>query len=403
MTTKRQSNRLFDQAHEGAAEAARGPLVTPGLPTLEERVGLFLRAVHGERNFTRKERADARERILDVMAADILTKSEAEFSKDARVDRPLIGAKPLRIEGIFPASLPHQHRSGGDDGTPLVGIALDELAALDLEPLAAAHHSNKLESMTTKVEFALPSAHIPAAREGALAAPRLLNLGQNWQLVHRGLFIGVAAIAAVMVVFICGALRGSWLSENLNLTTASSPRAGSHVAEGAPPIEFKAQSGSQALVQSEGPTAGGSFAAAQIGLDAPVEELVKRGRELVVAGNIPAARLMLRQAAEAGSASAALELGATYDPIYLARPSVTTAGGGGVPRESRTIRAVSNELSSADIAKAQAWYQKAKELGATEAQERLERLGLVEARGWDGSRVGNLFQREGRRWRAQRR
>ncbi len=374
MTRKQQFNRMFVQGADGGAiGVVRGSLGTLGLPTLEERVGLFLRAVHGERHFTNEERADTRERILAAMAAGILTKSEAEFPKNARVYRPVIGANPPETEGI-PAALTSssQHRSSDNLDRPSVGIILDRLADLKLEQSAAAHRYNKACSMLPTVDFAFLPAQVRAARERALATSQPSDLRQNRRLVHRGHFIGVAAIA--VVIFICGALRGSWLGQNPNSIVASSP----------PPAEPK----------------GTSLAAVQ---PRPVEEPVKRGRELVAAGNISAARLVLRQAAEAGNASAALELGATYDPIYLPRPSVSTAVGSDVPRDSEAVGAVSSELSSAYIATARAWYEKAKELGATEAQERLERLGVVEARGWEGSHVSILFQRAGRRWRAQRR
>ena len=358
MATKQQFNRVFVQEADGAPKGVvRGSLARLGFPTLEERVGLFLKAVHGERNFTNEERADTRERILAAMAASILAKSEAEFPKNARVRRPLIGAKPLETGAIRAAlASSSQRRSSDNADTPSVRIILDELA--DLEQLTAAHRSNEAGSMPAQV------------REGALATSQLSDRRQNWRF-HRGTFIGVGAIAAVIFIYV--ALGGSWFGENLNSTITSSPQAESR---------------------------GTSLAAGQ---PRPAEELVKRGRELVVAGNMLAARLVLRQAAEAGNASAALELGATYDPIYLARPSVTIAGGGGVPRESQTVGVVSSELSSAYIATARASYEKAKELGATEAQERLERLDVVEAKGWEGGRFSVLFQRAGRRWRAQRR
>src|SRR5262249_14998943 len=51
--------------------------------------------------------------------------------------------------------------------------------------------------------------------------------------------------------------------------------------------------------------------------DEEIVALVAGGRQLIVAGDIPNARWVLQQAAEAGNATAALELGATYDPIEL--------------------------------------------------------------------------------------
>jgi TPR repeat protein len=82
--------------------------------------------------------------------------------------------------------------------------------------------------------------------------------------------------------------------------------------------------------------------------------LLKRGRELVAAGDIPAARSVLKLAAEAGVASAALELGATYDPTVLEEHAGTTI--------------------TPEVAMARAWYLTASELGSVEASKRLERL-----------------------------
>jgi TPR repeat protein len=82
--------------------------------------------------------------------------------------------------------------------------------------------------------------------------------------------------------------------------------------------------------------------------------LLKRGQELMRNGDIAAARLVLRRAAEAKSAEAALTLGATYDPVIL--------------RELRVYG------FSADIGMARTWYEKAKELGSPEAARRLDIL-----------------------------
>jgi hypothetical protein len=85
-----------------------------------------------------------------------------------------------------------------------------------------------------------------------------------------------------------------------------------------------------------------------------VAALVKRGQELAAAGDVAAARLTLRRAAEAHNAHAALALGATYDPMVL-----QTLGIFGV---------------SPDVEMARAWYEKAKEYGSPEAPRRLELL-----------------------------
>jgi hypothetical protein len=85
--------------------------------------------------------------------------------------------------------------------------------------------------------------------------------------------------------------------------------------------------------------------------------LIKRGQDFLATGDLAAARLLLRRAAEAGSAEAALALGTTFDPVALQRLGA--------------IGAV------ADLAKARQWYQRAVELGSSAASQQLAGLGDV--------------------------
>src|SRR3984893_11188642 len=81
---------------------------------------------------------------------------------------------------------------------------------------------------------------------------------------------------------------------------------------------------------------------------------LKRADALIASGDLAAARLVLRRAADAGDARAAMTLAETYDPAFLEKLGVH----GVVP----------------DPAMAQGWYEKAKQFGATEATQRLELL-----------------------------
>ena len=85
-----------------------------------------------------------------------------------------------------------------------------------------------------------------------------------------------------------------------------------------------------------------------------IANLLKRGQELFETGDLAGARLLLKRAADAGNARAAYALGASYDPLVL--------------QELRVYGVV------ADVAKARAWYEKAKAFGSTEAPRRLELL-----------------------------
>jgi hypothetical protein len=82
--------------------------------------------------------------------------------------------------------------------------------------------------------------------------------------------------------------------------------------------------------------------------------LMKRGQDALKTGDIAAARLAFGRVADAGNADAALALAVTYDPGYLARQNVVGVVG--------------------DEAKARAWYQRATELGSTEAKNILARM-----------------------------
>jgi TPR repeat protein len=75
-------------------------------------------------------------------------------------------------------------------------------------------------------------------------------------------------------------------------------------------------------------------------------------------GDIMSARILLKRAAGNGNAQAALELGMTFDPIFLAE-----RGARGFPP---------------DVAEARAWYERAMALGSSEASRNIERLTLME-------------------------
>jgi hypothetical protein len=82
--------------------------------------------------------------------------------------------------------------------------------------------------------------------------------------------------------------------------------------------------------------------------------LMRRGEQSLILGDIAAARLLFQRAADAGNARAALALGKTYDPDYLA--------------------ANPGQAERPDPARAAAWYRKAGGLGDPQAADLLKRL-----------------------------
>jgi hypothetical protein len=82
--------------------------------------------------------------------------------------------------------------------------------------------------------------------------------------------------------------------------------------------------------------------------------LLAKGQEQLGRGSVYSARMFFQRAADAGLAEGALAAGGTFDPVELGKLKVI----GLTP----------------DVAAARKWYEKARELGAAEAAERLRRL-----------------------------
>jgi hypothetical protein len=85
-----------------------------------------------------------------------------------------------------------------------------------------------------------------------------------------------------------------------------------------------------------------------------VARMVKLGRDLLKHGDVESARFLLKRAAIAGNAEAALELGLSFDGTVLAQSGVLGSG--------------------SDVGQAREWYERAIKLGSAEASRHLERL-----------------------------
>jgi len=85
-----------------------------------------------------------------------------------------------------------------------------------------------------------------------------------------------------------------------------------------------------------------------------ITSLIERGTAFLKKGDLASARLLLRRAADNGSADAALKLGSTFDPVTIEQLGVV-----GV---------------EPDVALARQWYQRAAALGSDAAAQRLAKL-----------------------------
>jgi hypothetical protein len=85
-----------------------------------------------------------------------------------------------------------------------------------------------------------------------------------------------------------------------------------------------------------------------------IQLLTKQGEQFAAAGDLVTARILFQRAAEAGEPTAAMALGATYDPNVLVKLGVAGMG--------------------VDVEKARSWYRKAESQGSAEATRRLHAL-----------------------------
>jgi len=98
-----------------------------------------------------------------------------------------------------------------------------------------------------------------------------------------------------------------------------------------------------------------TYAAPGAGLPAAeIVLLTERGDAILRTGDITSARLYYERAVEAGDGRAALQLGASFDPLRLVLAGVRGVAG--------------------DPAQALSWYRRARELGMPEAEPRINSL-----------------------------
>jgi hypothetical protein len=191
--------------------------------------------------------------------------------------------------------------------------------------------------------------------------PPTAALSEGYAIAPGSWAVPLNALASLMVIVPVGLegrsdvvialvnVEGSTLAEATTTLTISRPAAATLPAAAVPP--------SSAAAATPNSTTR-ALSAPQL---APAERqralsLHTRGEEQLGRGNIYAARQFYERAADAGLADSALALGATYDPEELARLKVVGL--------------------RPDPEQARKWYEKARELGAREADARLRRLGV---------------------------
>jgi hypothetical protein len=317
-------------ADDSAAIDVREPLEQLPLPTLDERASVYLRAAHGERDFTSAEHANARELILEAMAGDIAARDTWARDVATRDRAPsYVARKDVATSEVATRSYSHSPNGVLQDLAPITvpGLVGDQ----DID-------QSDDEPQNTVPIFSEPS-------------PAFLQHQRRSFFSEGHIRYGIAAVCSAAIF---AAALGYWAG-TLSQTARSTPD-NSRLAVQAPSADPSGQmppgSDPRILAEAQRELAS-ALNVARLGPD-EVAALLKRGQELVAQGRFRLARLVLEQAAEAESASAAFALGRTYDPLI----------------ERSAVR----PDAPADIAMARTWYEKAKDLGSPEAAQRLSQL-----------------------------
>ena len=381
-------NRLLglreEELSSRAGRETAGPL---RLPTLDERISLYSRAVREQHDSGDEAYSNVRDRILNAMAADIAIKAGITLPKepeqpglpqDANPDE--IGWRPDLLEyrlpnaSVIARSLPNEpfvlntpfeHSADFQpDKSVSAGPTTAALAhALDIEPKRSPRKIERRKRPTLKLAMLAASLCAVAVIGGSITLSLLRETGSpiEWSGEKSDKF----DVAVQSSQKLSKAAPEAVVRNKHNTAEAvTSPGAPGVISLANPPSQT-AVAALNAPTLTNPPTSNPltSEQITQLAAKPPITrlgpsltnqltpegiaDLVKRGRELILAGKIRDARLLLKRAADAGDTSAAFALGTTYDPTELEKLGARDA--------------------DPDIAVARAWYQKAKDLGSAAA------------------------------------
>jgi hypothetical protein len=318
------------------------PLGLP-VPTLEERVRLFLRAVHGERDFTSSERTEAHGIILKGMAADIAAKSNSRSPEEP----PMKPAGSMTDSRYGPEPNVAMSEVRLRANQPMLYIEeahLDSLFEDRPEPLrAAARREHPVQ--TSRVALPpLPRASVAMASMRRVPDARLDDSSpsfpaQTHKPPKRRVFVWAAVLSTFTALSVFGGVAlYQMATRSVSVTAQSTP--GDTPRTAAPDLGYEASMRTAAQSVLSGVR--------------PGPKTLERARTVIAAGDIEAVRLALGRMIESGNASGAVDLGSTYDPNIL-----NSLGVRNFPP---------------DVAKARIWYQKAQQMGSPDAAGLLDSL-----------------------------
>lgn len=357
------------------------------LPTMDERVNLYLNAVYGPREFTEKERTEARNILLDEITSNIDGRDPKSpgfrtSNPDPLIDRPELGVP--RVGRPAPASRslkapPDIYASVRETNERSLANIKAELAHTQQEFL---HYKLQSEQSLRKLKADLARAHkellhyrkqqLETAHGDYTAVSESRGRDDDFRrkTIPRKIKRVIPAFAAIAASLIIAAIVV------FPLTRLGTDK---HSSETKLASQWSLAEGQSTRTAADRVASPPTVAAKKVEFPRTVE-LLELGKKLIASGSITGGRLVLMQAAEAGSAAAALTLGATFDPNEMAKQQKTSAPRNFGRTDVSSIIAEHPGSMIPDVAKARYWYEKARSLGSTEAAERLNNLSNAKPR-----------------------
>jgi Anti-sigma factor NepR len=297
------------------------------LPTLDERVDLYSRAVRGEHDLADEAYSVVRNRILDAMAADIAIKAGIDLSKE--LEYPTIPKaanmnetgqqsdlfENRRYRSASTRSLPSEpfevaaFEASADFLAHLPVAARTSIAglaqALEVEPRRSARRIEPRRRPALKLAIAASLCAVLIGGSTALFLFRNSNSATDWSRMTAKsdkLDVAVQPLQSPSEAQFQAAAR----SELTKALTATSTDAPTVLSPAKSPTQFAIADTAPSSAASASPVAPMATSAKTAGLDRPsltnqltreeIVDLVKRGRELIAAGKIRDARILLKRA-----------------------------------------------------------------------------------------------------------
>jgi hypothetical protein len=294
--------------------------------TLDQRSNLFLNAVYGARDYTSEEYAKARENLLDAMAANFTAHPKSDVSDLDDFNLPVdseAGHLSSEIQDLIDEVRNASHTE----------VMRQSHAIAASIPRSMNRGSQSLEPLFC-IEGGAPEPGLQSSIRASSAGKESGSRRMRTRLRFYGSIAATVALILTSSAVLFLLFSDSIFSNSKHFNTIAD-------------LSSERLNG---ILSQRRPQEASSFKRSENG-SGIAQRLLDLGNRLIASGDLKGGRIVLAEAADEGSGSAALNLGSSFDPS-----------------EEGSLE------SSSDPDKARVWYQRAKQLGEPGAQVSLDRL-----------------------------